>query len=59
MPIRVVIADDQALFRRGLAEILAEEDVHVLAEASNGWERIIFLIKILELLFLPYLHAIK
>ena len=41
MPINVVIADDHALFRRGLAEILAEEtDVRVIAEASNGQEAI-------------------
>jgi len=35
--IRVVIADDQAVFRRGLDVILGlEDDIEVVAEASNG-----------------------
>ncbi|MPZ89902.1 MAG: response regulator, partial [Nitriliruptorales bacterium] len=35
--IRVVIADDHALFRRGLEMVLeAEPDIEVLAEADNG-----------------------
>jgi two-component system, NarL family, response regulator NreC len=36
MPIRVVIADDHAVVRRGLRQVLdAEEDCEVVAEASN------------------------
>jgi DNA-binding NarL/FixJ family response regulator len=33
---RVVIADDHVLFRRGLARLLAQADVEVVGEASNG-----------------------
>ena len=37
--IRVVIADDHELFRRGLADLLNEEpDIQVVGEASNGRE---------------------
>ena len=37
MTIRVVIADDQAVFRRGLDVILGlEDDIEVVAEANNG-----------------------
>ncbi len=37
--IRVVIADDHELFRRGLADLLNEEsDIEVIGEASNGQE---------------------
>ena len=37
--IRVVIADDHALFRRGLHIVLADEDdIEVVGEASNGAE---------------------
>src|SRR5215471_20280497 len=36
-PIRVLIVDDHALFRRGLEMVLAEEpDVEVVGEASDG-----------------------
>jgi DNA-binding NarL/FixJ family response regulator len=36
-PIRVLIADDQALFRRGLFVVLGTEpDIEVVAEAENG-----------------------
>ncbi len=42
-PIRVLIVDDHALFRQGLARILEmEEDIVVVGEAANGreaWER--------------------
>jgi DNA-binding NarL/FixJ family response regulator len=39
--IRVVIADDQALFRRGLYVVLGTEDhIEVVAEAENGEEAI-------------------
>ena len=39
--IRVLIADDHELFRRGLAEILAEEDdIEVVGHAKNGREAI-------------------
>ena len=41
MTIRVVIADDQQLVRAGFRKILeAEDDIRVLAEASNGLEAI-------------------
>jgi two-component system NarL family response regulator len=37
--IRVIIADDHALFRRGLMMVLEEEDdIEVVAEAANGRE---------------------
>jgi DNA-binding NarL/FixJ family response regulator len=37
--IRVVVADDHALFRRGLEMVLeSEDDIDVVAEASNGKE---------------------
>lgn len=36
-PIRVLLADDHALFRRGMAELLAESpEVEVIGEASDG-----------------------
>jgi DNA-binding NarL/FixJ family response regulator len=39
--IRIVIADDHAIFRDGLRRLLAtQEDFHVLAEASDGKEAI-------------------
>jgi two-component system NarL family response regulator len=39
--IRVLIADDQALFRRGLYVVLGTEDhIEVVAEAENGAEAI-------------------
>jgi two-component system NarL family response regulator len=39
--IRVLIADDQALFRRGLYVVLAtEEHIEVVAEAANGEEAV-------------------
>jgi DNA-binding NarL/FixJ family response regulator len=38
-PVRVVIVDDQELFRRGLAMLLAaEDDIDVVGEAANGHE---------------------
>lgn len=40
-PIRIVIADDHAIFRDGLRRLLAtREDFHVIAEASDGKEAI-------------------
>ncbi|HWG74326.1 MAG TPA: response regulator transcription factor [Acidimicrobiales bacterium] len=40
--IRVLIADDQALFRRGLYVVLGTEDgIEVVAEASNGEEAVV------------------
>ena len=40
-PVRVLIADDHALFRRGLREVLEEEgDIRVVAEASDGEEAV-------------------
>ncbi len=39
--IRVLIADDQALFRRGLLVVLGtEDDIEVVAEAENGEESV-------------------
>ncbi|HEX2275194.1 MAG TPA: response regulator, partial [Acidimicrobiales bacterium] len=36
-PIRVLVADDHALFRRGLTIVLeAEGDIEVVAEAADG-----------------------
>lgn len=37
---RVALADDSALFRRGLAVLLTDVEVEVVAEASNGAELI-------------------
>lgn len=37
---RVALADDSALFRRGLAKLLADVEVEIVAEASNGAELI-------------------
>jgi DNA-binding NarL/FixJ family response regulator len=40
-PIRVVVADDQALFRRGLTVVLSvSEDIEVVGEASDGEEAV-------------------
>lgn len=40
-PIRVLLADDHALFRRGMAELLAESpEVEVIGEASDGREAV-------------------
>lgn len=40
-PIRVVIADDQALFREGLRTLLStRDDVEVVGEAANGEEAV-------------------
>ncbi|GAB3145184.1 response regulator transcription factor [Micromonospora sonneratiae] len=39
-PLRVVIADDQALVRTGFRLILAEEGIDVVAEAANGTEAV-------------------
>ncbi|MCY4671978.1 MAG: DNA-binding response regulator, partial [Rhodococcus sp.] len=37
MSIRVVVADDQALFRQTLALLIgSEEDMEVVAEAADG-----------------------
>ena len=35
-PLRVVVADDQALVRTGFAMILGADGIDVVAEASNG-----------------------
>ena len=38
-PIRVIVADDHALFRRGLFMVLeGEPDIEVVAEANDGDE---------------------
>lgn len=40
-PIRVLVADDHAVVRRGLRQILeAESDIEVVAEATNGAEAV-------------------
>src|SRR5215469_10168556 len=40
-PIRVLIADDHALFRRGLEMVLEEEaDIELVGQASNGAEAV-------------------
>ena len=40
-PLRLLIADDHALFRRGLREVLEEEpDMCVVAEAADGAEAV-------------------
>ncbi|AKU16329.1 response regulator [Luteipulveratus mongoliensis] len=40
-PIRVVVADDQALVRRGFATLVGlEDDIEVVAEATNGEEAV-------------------
>jgi DNA-binding NarL/FixJ family response regulator len=44
--IRVLVADDHALFRRGLEMVLeSEADIEVVAEASNGKEALDFAIE--------------
>ena len=40
-PIRVLVVDDHALFRRGLEMVLAQEpDIEVVGEASDGAEAV-------------------
>jgi DNA-binding NarL/FixJ family response regulator len=40
-PLRILIADDHALFRRGIRDILEEEgDMRVVAEAADGEEAV-------------------
>jgi len=36
LPLRVVVADDQALVRTGFAMILGADGIDVVAEAGNG-----------------------
>ena len=38
MSVKVVIADDHEVVRRGLASLLAGSEVKILGEASNGEE---------------------
>ncbi len=39
--LRVVVADDHDLFRRGLTEVLEEEpDIEVVGQARNGQEAV-------------------
>ena len=45
MSIRVLIADDQALFREGLETLLSvHQDIQVVGQASNGQEAVVTLI---------------
>jgi DNA-binding NarL/FixJ family response regulator len=37
VPLRVVIADDHALYRHGLAKLLMASGIEVAAEAEDGW----------------------
>jgi DNA-binding NarL/FixJ family response regulator len=40
-PIRVLVVDDHALFRRGVAMVLGQEnDIEVVGEASDGGEAV-------------------
>ena len=40
MPVKVVIADDHEVVRRGLVSLLAGSDVKIVGEASNGDEAV-------------------
>ncbi len=47
MTIRVLLADDQALFREGLETLLSvHKDIQVIGQASNGQEAIDFALKL-------------
>lgn len=37
VPLRVVIADDHAIYRQGLAKLLTASGIEVAAEAGDGW----------------------
>ena len=40
-PVRVVVVDDHALFRRGLDRVLSDEpDIEVVGEAGDGVEAV-------------------
>ena len=39
--VKVMLADDHSLYRAGLRELLEEEDVKVVGEASNGEEAVL------------------
>jgi DNA-binding NarL/FixJ family response regulator len=38
--LRVVVADDHAIYREGLAKLLTASGIEVVGEAANGWEAI-------------------
>ena len=38
MSIKVVVADDQEIVRRGIERLFEDEDIDIIAEASNGQE---------------------
>lgn len=40
MAIELIVADDQEVIRKGLASILASEDIQIVAEATSGSEAI-------------------
>ena len=40
MTIRVLVADDQSMVRAGFRMLAGEEDIEVVAEASNGLEAV-------------------
>ena len=36
MAIKLIVADDQEVIRKGLASLLAGEDIEIVAEATTG-----------------------
>jgi DNA-binding NarL/FixJ family response regulator len=38
MPIKLIVADDQEVIRRGMAKLLEKEDIKIVAEATTGTE---------------------
>ena len=57
-PIRVLIADDHALFRRGLEMVLNEEDgIELVGQASDGAEAVqIFSEAVPDVVLLSLIH---
>lgn len=40
MAIKLIVADDQEVIRKGVASMLANEDIKIIAEATNGKEAV-------------------